>query len=462
MNFNELSLTQKLGILDDLLRTGPLQVGEKGKLLSSILKQLRNNFTWSDSMQIYIQTFTTKFRSLIQQHKAYIFDRNQLQQLQMPIDEQISFFNDKFTNLQFQMNTLVDEVSSFILKCGLQIQEGQVIFVPEEQQAAAEEQQAAAEEQQAAAEEQQAAAEKAITEEQETVTKQPESVLIDTNIITNSPIFQIGISLPINKLVNFTSFSKTNMSVSIEPELQFNYSKTLNGKKIFFIGINCDLNLNLSNFKKFQTKKSNLVNVKCFNTVGRLGYSSNENTGYLTLSVGQNFKLQNKKCQFFLNFPLKKQNSNFLFKNSSFQFNYNECKTFIVSEPQFSYLRVQTNLSYEIFPFNFQSHANSKNFKKYFENKSGKPPVSSDNTVETGDFSDKLFRAGAETADIVLERYDTPFRDHATMCAAVSSEPNTSFPDYKSPLLVVCPGIGLAIFLLGLSFAFFWNRKNTK
>lgn len=110
-----------------------------------------------------------------------------------------------------------------------------------------------------------------------------------------------------------------------------------------------------------------------------------------------------------------------------------------------------------------RSNANSKNFKKHSGNESVNPSILPNNTVETRDFSDKSLCAKDETADIVLERYNTFFRNYATMCTAVSFEPNTFFSEYKSLFLVIDPLIGLAIGLLGLSFVFFLDsKKNTK
>ncbi len=72
-------------------------------------------------------------------------------------------------------------------------------------------------------------------------------------------------------------FQKKNMSITIEPEIQFNCSKNTNNNTQFFIGINCNLHLDLFHSKKFQTIKLPLLKFQSYHTIAQLWYSFNEN-----------------------------------------------------------------------------------------------------------------------------------------------------------------------------------------
>lgn len=325
----DISFAQKMAQLQDLSRDGPLRIRESGKMLKNFIWQLKDQKPYvSLAAQGIIDELVQKFRALIIEHKEYILFHQSIRN--HPLDEQLQSLSEKFTQLEYSTTNLTEKVHNFIDNHNFEIQDGYIVRLDVENEV----------------EDEILSSSKSQISEIEVVEKSLTNLTTENlqskNIICQIgvPLHQIGIPIKFNK-----AFSFENMSVTLEPELQVQYLKTPNGHNQFFVGIQCDMSVNLSNLKFILQKKSNFFRIRHFNTVYKIDHSRIGNNSQLTLSIGKIFHSENKELSFFTTLPLKKLQKN----DISFQVEYKH-NPMILSSKQNGYVIFKPTFSFELFP----------------------------------------------------------------------------------------------------------------
>lgn len=323
------SFAQKMAQLQYLSRDGPLRIRESGKMLKRLIWQLKDQKPYvSLAAQDSIDELIQKFRALVQEHKQYILFHTNIRT--NGIDEQLHSLGEKFTQLENSTTTLTENVSNFIHDHNFEVQNDRVVLLDIENKVQ-DEKVSSSNSQMSQIE----VFEKPLTN-LTTENLQSQNIICQINV----PLHQIGIPIKFNKTLSFA-----NMSITLEPELQLQYLKTPRNHNQFFVGIQCDMNVNLSNLQCILQKKSNFFRIRYFNTVGKIHHSCIDNNSQLILSIGKVFYSENKEVSFFSNLPLKKLQKN----DISFQIEYKH-NPMILSSRQNAYLTSQPTFSFELFP----------------------------------------------------------------------------------------------------------------
>ncbi len=298
------------------------------------------------------------------------------------------------------------------------------------------------------------------------------------SLLTNPPILKISIPLPINKILKLDNVLKRNMSIGIEPEIHFSCSKNINNNIQFLVGVNCNLHFDLFPSKTFQTIKLLLLKLQSYHTVGQLWHSSNENKQYWSLSVGKAFTFKTKKCEFFINFPLTKENVNFYKQNIHFQFNYKSSQFYIISNSSNCYFQFQPILTYKMSPLNFFVFPKEPKEKSYkissdTSNNVKFLNISSVKLEPSSEIKPLLFkfdqpseiepRCSAVACDAVENIYETGYN---TSMPTVNPYPNSFYLNSNSKNILPFPvwflnGIVIVGIILGATI-FRWKKNGNK
>lgn len=104
------------------------------------------------------------------------------------------------------------------------------------------------------------------TERAEAISNSP---ALNTDCLASRNIIcQISLPFKINKTHSLQPRVSLPSRLTLEPEIQLQYLKDINGNKNFFIGIHCNLTFNGSSLKNPIHEKSRLISVRAFNTHG--------------------------------------------------------------------------------------------------------------------------------------------------------------------------------------------------